>query len=168
MRAGVAASIVSGSLPSASDSILAVYSWKVSFIRGTPVVILRSGFQHPSATPAVALLTIALLAISSSSMWPIIREAIAGARPEVRRQMRWIVVFWIVMVALQIWDSRNGRGAGGVAEFLSALLGASGVALLGFAHMLNLTMQDSPGRRGPSHQEEAVRRVLLALPAIGF
>jgi signal transduction histidine kinase len=101
-------------------------------------------------------------------MWPIIREAIAGARPEVRRQMRWIVVFWIVMVALQIWDSRNARGAGGVAEFLSALLGASGVALLGFAHMLNLTMQDSPGRRGPSHQEEAVRRVLLALPAIGF
>lgn len=82
-------------------------------------------------------------------MWPIIRDAIAGASPEVRAQLRWIVGFWITLVTAQIWDSRNASGAAGVAEFLSALLGASGLALLGFAHMLNLTMREAPCAEDP-------------------
>ena len=101
-------------------------------------------------------------------MWPIVRDAMADASPEVRAQVRWIVVFWILMVTVQIWDSRNASGAAGVAEFLSALLAASGMALLGFAHILNLTMRETPMRRVPADEVEAVQRVLLALPALGF
>ena len=66
--------------------------------------------------------------------------------PQIRSQIRWIVVFWALMVALQIWDSSDGRGVSGVAEFLSALLGSSGAALLGVAYGLQRTLDDVAGR----------------------
>ena len=100
-------------------------------------------------------------------LWPIVRDALAGASPAVRRQIRWIVVFWVVMLALQSWDSRNAYGAAGVAEFLSAVLGATGVALLGLAYTLNLTMTEASARKRPD-EAEAVQQVLLALPSTGF
>jgi signal transduction histidine kinase len=113
---------------------------------------------------------VCLPAVSSyrPGMWPIIRNAFAEASPAVRRLFRWIVVFWVLLVILQAWDSRNGEGAAGVAEFASAILGASGAALLGLAHTLNLTMQEIAERRQSMGQAAALQQVLLALPALGF
>lgn len=101
-------------------------------------------------------------------MWPIVREAFAGASPAIRSQFRLIVLFWLMMLALQVWDSRDGRGAAGVAEFLSALLGVTGVALLGVAHTLQRTMEEAASQRQAPHDAVAVQQVLRALPALGF
>jgi signal transduction histidine kinase len=111
---------------------------------------------HPAPSP-----------LHPAPLWPIVRDALAGASPGVRRQIRWIVVFWAVMLALQSWDSRNAHGAAGVAEFLSAVLGATGVALLGLSYTLNLTMIEASARKRPD-EAEAVQQVLLALPSTGF
>jgi signal transduction histidine kinase len=101
-------------------------------------------------------------------MWSIVRDAFARASPAIRGQLKWIVGFWLLMVALQIWDSRNGRGPAGVAEFFSAVLGATGVALLGLAHTLQQTMHEASLRRQPSAPALALQQVLLALPVVGF
>jgi signal transduction histidine kinase len=101
-------------------------------------------------------------------MWPIIREALAGASPPVRSQIRWVVGLWVGLVILQVWDSRDAAGAAGVAEFLSALLGATGVALLGTAHTLQRTMEEAAQRPRAIEETAVVQRVLLALPALGF
>lgn len=101
-------------------------------------------------------------------MWPIVRDAFAQASPGIRSQLKWIVGFWLLMMALQIWDSRDGRGPAGVAEFFSAILGASGVALLGFAHTLQQTMHEAAHRVQPSGTAMALQQVLLALPVVGF
>jgi len=101
-------------------------------------------------------------------MWPIIRDAFRDASPQIRSQIRWVIVFWIVMVTLQIWDSADGRGVSGVAEFLSALLGSSGAALLGVAYGLQRTLDDVTGRGRAAGEQAAVQQVLIALPALGF
>ena len=101
-------------------------------------------------------------------MWPIIRDAFRDASPQIRSQIRWIGVFWALMVTLQIWDSSDGRGVSGVAEFLSALLGCSGAALLGVAYGLQRTLDDVAGRRRVGRDLAAVDQVLIALPALGF
>jgi signal transduction histidine kinase len=101
-------------------------------------------------------------------MWPIVRDALAGASPAVRAQIRWVAALWCGLVALQVWDSRDASGAAGVAEFLSAVLGASGVALLGAANTLQRTMDESTSRRRPGGDAAAVQQVLIALPALGF
>ncbi|HEY7497491.1 MAG TPA: histidine kinase [Vicinamibacterales bacterium] len=87
-----------------------------------------------------------------------------------RSQLRWMAVVWVGLVALQIWDSRNAAGAAGVAEFLSVLLGVSGVALLGTAHTLQRTISDSAVRRSQKSDDRAatLQQVLIALPALGF
>jgi signal transduction histidine kinase len=101
-------------------------------------------------------------------MWPIIRDALRDASPQIRAQIRWIIAFWVLMVTLQIWDSADGRGVSGVAEFLSALLGSSGAALLGVAHGLQRTLDEAAGRSRASGEQAAVQQVLIALPALGF
>jgi signal transduction histidine kinase len=101
-------------------------------------------------------------------MWPIVRDALSDASPPIRRQIRWIVALWCGLVLLQMWDSRDAEGVGGVAEFLSAVLGSTGVALLGAAHTLQRTMDESASRPRPREDTAAVQQVLLALPAIGF
>ena len=60
------------------------------------------------------------------------------------------------------------KGSAGVAEFLSAILGATGVALLGAAHTLQRTMDEAASRPRPRGDAAAVQQVLLALPALGF
>jgi hypothetical protein len=35
-------------------------------------------------------------------MWPIVREALRDASPDIRGQARVIFVFWLCMVALQV------------------------------------------------------------------
>lgn len=101
-------------------------------------------------------------------MWPIVREALADASPPIRSQLRWVVALWCGLVLLQFWDSRNATGAGGVAEFLSAVLGVTGVALLGAAHTLQRTMDEAAARPRPREDADALQQVLLALPALGF
>lgn len=101
-------------------------------------------------------------------MWPIVRDAFAEASPAIRRQFRWIAAFWVLIVAAHAWDSRDGRGPAGVAEFLSAILGASGVVLLGLAHTLRRTMEEAAARRQSTGEAAALQQVLLALPALGF
>jgi hypothetical protein len=86
----------------------------------------------------------------------------------VRALIRWLATFWVAMLALQIWDSRNASGAPGVAELLSAILGISGVALLGLANSLHLVMQEAAGRRAAVPAGPSLQRVLLALPMVGF
>jgi hypothetical protein len=99
-------------------------------------------------------------------MWPIVRDAFADASPAVRRQIAFVLFFWLALVGLQAWDSRNATGAAGVAEFCSAVLAASGVALLGAAHTLQRTLDES-SRRADKH-DPGVRQVLIALPGLGF
>ena len=104
---------------------------------------------------------------SSAAVWPIIRSALANSTPRVRRMVRIVAIGWIAMVALQVWDSRDGRGAGGVAEFLSATLGICGIGLLGLAGALQVSMEEVATTQ-PSGDAAGVARVLLALPAVGF
>jgi hypothetical protein len=101
-------------------------------------------------------------------MWPIVRDAFAGASPAIKQQFRLIVAFWVGVVLLQAWDSRIGVGAAGVAEFLSAVLGSTGVALLGVAHTLHRTMAEAASTQPPGGDARGVQQVLLALPALGF
>jgi two-component system sensor histidine kinase AlgZ len=101
-------------------------------------------------------------------MWPIIRDAFRDASPQIRSQIQWVGLFWAAMVMLQIWDSADGRGVSGLAEFLSALLATSGAALLGVAYGLQRTLDDSAGRGRPAGEQAAVDQVLIALPALGF
>jgi signal transduction histidine kinase len=100
-------------------------------------------------------------------MWPIVRDAFAGASAATRVQLRWIAASWILLLCLQIWDSRNGRGPAGVAEFLSAVLGMTGLALLGLAHALQQAMAEVAARRERS-RDPALQDVLIALPVLGF
>jgi signal transduction histidine kinase len=99
-------------------------------------------------------------------MWPIVRDAVASASPAVRRQIGWVLALWLGLIALQVWDSRNATGPAGVAEFVGAVLGASGVALLGTAHTLNRTLEESA--RFTRNDEPGIRQVLIALPGLGF
>jgi hypothetical protein len=104
-------------------------------------------------------------------MWPIVRDALANASPSVRRQIWWVLALWTGLVIGQIWDSRNAHGAAGVAEFLSAVLGATGVAFLGAVNTLQRTMEESVRRRPQSRDGRdagAVQQVLVALPLLGF
>src|SRR5262245_2409384 len=103
----------------------------------------------------------------SSSAWQIVRSAIAGGSPAVKTLVRRLALFLTLMVALQIWDSRNASGAAGVAEFFSAMLAICGVGLLGIAGTLRLSMQEAAAR-ARADEEAGVARVLLALPTIGF
>jgi signal transduction histidine kinase len=103
-----------------------------------------------------------------SSMWPIVREALSGASPPIRSQLRWVIALWCGLVLLQLWDSRNATGVAGVAEFLSAVLGVTGVALLGAAHTLQRTMDEAAARPRAREDADALQQVLLALPALGF
>jgi hypothetical protein len=100
-------------------------------------------------------------------MWPIVRDALADAPSDVRAQIRWILVFWIGMVALQVWDSADGRGASGLAEFLGALLAATGAALLGLAFGLQRSLE-RPAAAAHPPDAAGLQEVLIALPGLGF
>lgn len=102
-----------------------------------------------------------------TGIWPIVRTTIARGSPAVKRLVWQVGAFSGLMVALQIWDSRNARGAAGLAEFLSVMFGVCGVALLGVAATLRLAMGE--GAQGDGRvPNPGVARVLLALPVVGF
>jgi two-component system, LytTR family, sensor histidine kinase AlgZ len=102
-----------------------------------------------------------------AAAWPIIRGALSGGSPQVRRVVRLVAVFALLMITLQIWDSRDGAGTAGVAEFMSVTLGICGVAMLGLARALHLSMEDIASADA-SNDAPGVARVLMALPAVGF
>jgi len=78
--------------------------------------IVRHGMRRHDGDDFIA----AMLALSSfppdlftllfPSMWPIVREALAGASPPIRSQIRWVAGLWCGLVLLQMWDSRNAAG----------------------------------------------------------
>jgi hypothetical protein len=98
----------------------------------------------------------------------IVRKSLSSASPPTRAQIRWLSAFWLLMLALQIWDSRDAHGPSGIAEFLSTLLGLTGIGLVFLAHTLHLAMQETAQRAGSPGDRDAVQQVLLALPALGF
>jgi sensor histidine kinase YesM len=101
-------------------------------------------------------------------MWPIVRDALAGAPPDVRTQIRWMAGLWALLVAGQIWDSADSGGAGGFAELAGALLAATGAALLGLAFSLQRTLERSPAAAAGAGAIAGLQEILIALPAIGF
>ena len=102
-----------------------------------------------------------------TNAWQIVRSAIADGSPTVKNLARRLSFVCILVIGLQIWDSRNARGASGVAEFSSALLGICGIGLLGVAGTLRLTMKEA-AERGGADDDAGVAGVLLALPTLGF
>jgi hypothetical protein len=102
----------------------------------------------------------------ATGTWPVVRTAIVNGSPAVKRLVRRVAAFWMLMIALQVWDSRNGQGAAGLTEFFSAFLGLCGIALLGIAGTLHLSMKEAAD--GTRTDDTAIARVLLALPTIGL
>jgi two-component sensor histidine kinase len=79
---------------------------------------------------------------------------------ETRRGVRLVLVAWIGVIALQIWDS-SGRGSTGVAELASVVVGTAGILLLGLTRALR-----SAGEPATA-PVLAVRQILMALPTLG-
>lgn len=98
-------------------------------------------------------------------MIAIIRATLRSASPGVRRMAWTVLAFWCLMLALQVWDSRNATGPAALAEFLGVLTGLTGVALLGLARTLHRAMREAPA--DPTSRSER-ERVLIALPSLGF
>jgi signal transduction histidine kinase len=71
-------------------------------------------------------------------------------------------------MALQGLDSANDEGPAAVAEFLSALCGSAGGVLFAVTGLLSATAERNAADRRSGPGAEGYRRVLLALPAIGF
>jgi signal transduction histidine kinase len=102
------------------------------------------------------------------ALWPILREAFAEAPPSARNRIRAIVAVWILLIAVQIWDSARGTGVSAVAEFLSAVLGSGGAVLLGIAITLQGAMETRTSRPKSSDESPGMQRILIAIPAIAF
>jgi two-component system sensor histidine kinase AlgZ len=102
------------------------------------------------------------------ALWPILRVAFAEAPPSARNRIRAIVGVWILLIAVQIWDSARGTGVSAVAEFLSAVLGSGGAVLLGIAITLQGAMETRTSRPKSSNESPGMQRILIAIPAIAF
>ncbi len=102
------------------------------------------------------------------SVWRIVVDALANAPRETRLSVLLALPIWLLMMALQAWDSAQRTGPAAIAEFLSALTGSAGGVLLGLSGVLNASAERrSAGARTPA-EADAVRRTLIALPAIGL
>ena len=102
------------------------------------------------------------------AVWPIVREAFADAPVAARNRIRATVALWIVLIAVQVWDSARGAGVSAVAEFLSALLGSGGAVLLGIAYTLQRAMEDRTARPRSAEESGGLQRILVAIPALAF
>ena len=100
---------------------------------------------------------------STPSVWPVVRDAVAGAPPRVRRIVGGALVGWVALIVLQALDSSNAPGAAGLAEFLSAAFGATGGLLLVMAALLE---RRARAGRAPTTDTEALRRVLRQDPDV--
>ena len=106
--------------------------------------------------------------MAQPSLPAILRSAYAAAPSSVRRSVVTALVMWLVMMAIQGFDSANERGPAAAAEFLSALCGSAGGILLAFTGLLNASAEQTTGEPRNEGEAEAYRRVLLALPAVGL
>lgn len=98
-------------------------------------------------------------------MIAIVRATLRSASADVRRMAWTVLAFWLLMLVLQLWDSRNGAGPAGVVEFLGVAFGMTGAALLGLAHTLYRAMREAPA--DPISRADR-QRILIALPSLGF
>ena len=96
--------------------------------------------------------------------------------PHTRRAIRVVVVLWLVLLALQVWDSREPAGARGAAELLSVVLGTAGFLLIGLLQVLRSAAEPPAGPRrflaDPASdltqaESPAVRQILMATPLVG-
>jgi sensor histidine kinase YesM len=110
---------------------------------------------------------------------PRVADAIRGTLrelpPHTRRAVRAVVLVWLALIALQIWDVRDRAGASAAAELVSVLLGTAGFMLLGLVQVLRAAGAPPPDpaphvltdRGVITSDEPAVRRILMALPSVG-
>ena len=103
----------------------------------------------------------------AQSAWSIVRNVLTNAPASVRHTAWLILAGWIVLVALQALDSSDTPGIFGMAEFASAVFGATGASLLGVVALLRSTVERHT-RPDPSERMDEKRRVLLALPVIAL
>jgi signal transduction histidine kinase len=96
--------------------------------------------------------------------------------PHTRRAIRVVVMVWLVLLALQVWDSREPAGARGAAELLSVVLGTTGFLLIGLLQMLRSASEPAVGPQrllgDPADDlaradSPAVRQILMATPLVG-
>ncbi len=78
------------------------------------------------------------------------------------------LIAWLAMMAAQGVASANDEGPAAVAEFLSALCGSAGGLLFAVTGLLSASAERNAADRRSGPGAEGYRRVLLALPAIGF
>lgn len=104
----------------------------------------------------------------------ILRSTIRNLPPETRKGIRYVLVAYVAVLALQVWDSRDSHGAPGAAEFASVLLGTGGFMLMGFTQLLR-GVAEPPARlpglrlaaRADAPPTATTRQILLALPLVG-
>lgn len=96
--------------------------------------------------------------------------------PHTRRAIRVVVMVWLVLLVLQVWDSREPAGSQGAAELLSVVLSTAAFLLIGLLQVLRSAVEPTAGPRrilgGPADdqaQEDspAVRQILMATPLVG-
>ena len=106
--------------------------------------------------------------VSEPTLQQILRETFSTAPAATRRSAVAGLLVWLGVMALQGLDSANDEGPAAVAEFLSALCGSAGGVLFAVTGLLSATAERNAADRRSGPGAEGYRRVLLALPAIGF
>ena len=106
--------------------------------------------------------------VSEPTLQQILRTEFSSAPAATRRSAVAGLIAWLGMMTVQGVDSANGDGPAAVAEFLSALCGSAGGLLFAVTGLLNASAEKNAADRRSGSGTEGYRRVLLALPAIGF
>jgi len=97
---------------------------------------------------------------SRLSIRDVIARTIRDLPHDTRRGFRLALAGWVLVLALQIWDSSSRPDARGLAELLSVMLGTAGIVLLGLTEALRRAEESAP-------DQPAVRQILTALPPLG-
>ena len=106
--------------------------------------------------------------VREPTLQQILRTAFSTAPPATRRSAVAGLIVWLGMMAVQGLASANDEGPAAVAEFLSALCGSAGGLLFAVTGLLSASAERNAADRRSGPGAEGYRRVLLALPAIGF
>jgi sensor histidine kinase YesM len=103
----------------------------------------------------------------TASIARVLRDAVVDASPRARRVLVIVLVVWVVMIALQIWDVRHRSGAPVVAELLGALTALLGVLLLVPSWALQLEANRDAARQQRTATPQAIVLALPVLASIG-
>jgi signal transduction histidine kinase len=119
----------------------------------------------------------ALPSAAGATARQIVLQAIRDAPPGLRRNMRLVLLAWVLMLAVQVYDVRDREGPRVIAEMATVVLGSIGIMLVG----LMLVLREASNRRstvpqgvGPGAADgvaggsKALQQILLALPVVGF